>query len=240
MSALVSPQLSPSYKLQSNHLYTTGLQLHDESHLPVLLPPICDLIIELLWEPLITPSYDLVPRRASRHAPPPHSPHTTGCTHADTQFRDDYSPQLRALLLRGWRLRSVHYWANTYANGFYVTYQHPVDASQRWSTEPLWGTHHSPREYEFELEEGERVRQVQVRYDVWYHQVVLETSRGRRCVMGTGESRQYPQGREWEHGLCRTKLLLPEGDGREYEVLAFMYGVGGHVHNMGVYFHEVR
>ena len=47
--------------------------------------------------------------------------------------------------------------------------------------------------------------------------------------------------REWgTTGSLRGRLLLPEKDGKSYEVLAFQCGVGGHIHNMGVYFHEVK
>ena len=84
-----------------------------------------------------------------------------------------------------------------------------------------------------ELEEGERIRQVRVEYDVWMHRVVMETSRGRMLEMGRAEP---PMVRS---PLVR-KALLPEVQGEEYEVLAFITGVGGHIHHLGVYYHRVR
>ena len=92
----------------------------------------------------------------------------------------------------------------------------------------------------FTLGVGERIRQVQVRYDVWMDRVVLETSEGRTCEMGRGESGQWPQTREWTVGNRKCRLLLPEGDGKEYEVLAYQYGCGGHLHNMALHYHEVH
>ena len=235
-----STSLLPDYRWLSRIIYSQLSALHDEaiaahspSPPPLLLPEVVDLIVDFIWEPLITSSQDLNPNHYSYH---PISPSTrlycTGRVHTDTIVRDDWSDALRERLVRGWRIRSIRYWSGVYANGLQaVVYGH---GEERWEVEGLHGSHHQPREAEWVLEEGERIRQVTVEYDVWYHRVVLESSAGRRCEMGRGE----PEGRRYSPVV--RKALLPEVPGEEYEALAFIYGVGGHIHNLGVYYQRVR
>ena len=243
-SPLASPL--PSYKWLSRFLYAQLSALHDEALLthpspppPLLLPEVVDLVVDFLWEPLITPSLGLNPTHYTHHPIPPSTrAHCTGRVHADTVVRDDWSEELRLRVMRGWRIRAIRYWGNVYANGLQVVYgggggQGGGGGEERWQTDGLYGSHHQPKEEVWELEEGERIRQVRVEYDVWMHRVVMETSRGRMLEMGRAEP---PMVRS---PLVR-KALLPEVQGEEYEVLAFITGVGGHIHHLGVYYHRVR
>ena len=201
-----SPSPLPSYKLLSRALYSIHLQLHDEGFLPLLLPGLCDLVVDFLWEPLETPSYELI----GRYTPvTPSLSHCTGYVHSDTQQRDDWSPTLRSLILQGWRLQSIRYWSNVYANGFAVTYQNPHDPTQRCSTKPHKGNHHNPVESTFTLGVGERIQQVQVTYSVWVHRVVLETNHGRKCEIGRGGASCATDEGVGDHGESEGEATSP-------------------------------
>ena len=85
----------------------------------------------------------------------------------------------------------------------------------------------------FELEEGERIRQVTVRYNVWLDYVLLETSLGRMCGIPTKDMMRMGDGaKEWS--------LIPAADAAHCEVLAFHAGVGGNMHNLGVYYQTLQ
>ena len=235
----------PDYRWLSRVLYSQLLALHDDdvaahspSPLPLLLPEVMDVVVEYVWEPLVTHSLDSGTyhlRRRGQPVPSYTREHCSGRVHVDTTERNDWSDDLRMRILHGWRIRSVRYWHGMYANGLQVTYASSAGGGggETMEMEGLHGSHHQPVEAEFVLEEGERIRQVRVEYDVWYHRVFLDTSKGRTCVIGTGEP---------EH-MRRTPLpqraLLPEVEGENYEVLAFMLGVGGHIHNLGCYYQRV-
>ena len=248
--------LLPEYRYLSRCIHRRLRSIHDEGrtasaggNIPDVPPELVDIVADYLWLPQHTLSKELTAKHRLRDAVAhPDIGGVTGgvmCTgqvHLDTVQRDDWTPALRALIMRGWRISAVRYRANMYANGLQVTYRHPSDREQTFSTEMLAGTHHAPLDGLFELEEGERIRQVTVRYNVWLDRVLLETSLGRKCAIGRGEMMRRGRGEddEWQEDRIKQFRLIPAADAAHCEVLAFHFGVGGHIHNLGVYYQTLR
>ena len=203
-----------------------------------LLPPeLLRLVVSFLWEPRASISRQMH-NPSQRLLQSSSLPHCTGWVHADTEQFDDWTSELRARVLSGWRLRAVDCWGDRYCNGFAFTYE--SSSGEQWSTEARKGSHHRPSVSRLQLQAGEAIVQVAVRLSKWMECVVFETSRGRRFQVGGRGSRWAPKERqasEWTHAGVTQRLLMPQPHaGRAYEALAFAYGVGGHVHNLGVYY----
>ena len=176
----------------------------------------------------------------------------TGWIHADTQQYDDWNNELRGRVMAGWRLRAIECYGDRYLNGFSFTYCGPT--GDTWSTEVRKGSHHRPSMSRLQLASGEAIVQVAVRVSKWMECCVFETSAGRRFQVGGRGSRWQPKEKhasEWTHAGVTQLLLMPHTQPRPhtdqqtaaeetvaatYEALAFTYGIGGHVHNLGVYY----
>lgn len=192
------------------------------------------LVASFLWTPHTTTSTNQLPTRARFLRNNPALPHCTGETHTDTHQHDCWTDDLRQRVLRGWRLRAIHGWGGLYANGLGFTYgpaggggDGEADGEGSLEIEAVYGNHHSPQPTHFELEAGERIVQVSTICSVWMQAVRFTTSHGRQYQLGRGEHQRYYQ------------PLLPTADqlhGRQVEVLAVIFGVGGHIHNIGIWY----
>ena len=194
---------------------------------PSLSLDVSGLVASFLWFPLRTASMNSLHTRTSWLRDDPSLPYCTGEVHADTQQHDGWSSELHGRILRGWRLRAIAGWGGMYANGLGVTYAHPSAPSETFELAAVYGNHHSPQQSQFELETGERIVQVSCIPNTWMLAVRFDTSHGRQYQLGQAGHRDY-----WQS-------LLPTADklhGRQIEALAFVFGVGGHIHNLGVYY----
>ena len=119
------------------------------------------------------------------------------------------------------------------------------------------GSHHRPSLSRLLLSADECIVQVAVRVSKWMECCVFETSAGRRFQVGGRGSRWAPKEKhasEWTHAGVTQLLLMPRPHEQpqsphhtageagvsvaiaSYQAVAFTYGIGGHVHNLGVYY----
>ena len=231
-SSSTGGSLLPDYTFLSHCIYhNLSKAKHPTSASP--LPPALSLTLDVsgivasfLWSPLRTHSRDDPHSRHWLHGDLT-LPHCTGQVHDDTNQHDCLSGELHGRLLRGWRLRAIHGWGGRYANGLGFTYCHPSEPTATFDVERAYGNHDMPQLTHFELEAGERVVQVSMCCRTWMHAIRFDTSHGRQYQIGKSD-----RARHWQP-------LLPTADtrhGRQVEALAFMYGVGGHIHNLGVHY----
>ena len=247
MSGHASPVVPDYARLERR--VSVSLQHSRLAQARVLPSELVRLIVSFLWSPLTSASRQLHnPRQRQLWAPS--LAICTGWIHADTVQYDDWTAELRGRVMAGWRLRAIDGYGDRYVNGFSFTYEGPN--GDTWSSEVRKGSHHRPSMSRLQLSDGERIVQVAVRVSKWMECCVFETSAGRRFQVGGRGSRWAPKERhasEWTHAGVTQLLLMPQSKpqlqgqaaGRAtvaatYEALAFTYGVGGHVHNLGVYF----
>ena len=230
------PLLVPDYVRLEGQV-RVGLRSSSSPVARLLPPELLRLVVSFLWEPRASLSRQMH-NPSQRLLQSSSLPYCTGWVHADTEQSDDWTSELRARVLAGWRLRAVDCWGDRYCNGFAFTYE--SGSGEQWSTEARKGSHHRPSVSRLQLQTGECIVQVAVRLSKWMECVVFETSRGRRFQVGGRGSRWAPKERqasEWTRAGVTQMLLMPQPHaGRAYEALAFAYGVGGHVHNLGVYY----
>ena len=197
---------------------------------PSLSLDVSSIVASFLWSPIPTAGANGLHGRVHFLRDHPNLPYCTGETHADTVQHDTWSAELHSRILHGWRLRAIHGWGDMYANGLGFTYGPSNDPTATYEVDAVYGLHHNPRLSHLELEAGERIVQVSIVCSVYMQAVKFETSHGREYVIGRVEHRRY-----WQP-------LLPTADklhGRQVEALAFMFGVGGHLHNLGVWYQLV-
>ena len=207
--------------------------------LPVPLG-VAAIIASFLWTPLRTNNAN------DRHYDNSlrcwlNTPHCIGRVHGDTRQHDDWSGHLRSFVLSGWRLRALHGWgwSGRCANGLGLTYCHPtnrsstIDIATRLGTNESWQRvhQHKPQLSRFELQAGERIVQVAITWRVSVDAIRFETSHGRRCQLGSSV-----YGGSWVRLLPTAEVLKGR---QQVEVLAFMFGVGARIHNVGVYYQLV-
>ena len=246
MSARASPSpppLVPAY-VRLERQVSIALR-HSSSSIARQLPPeLVRLVSSFLWSPLTSVSRQLHnPRQRALWSPS--LAICTGWLHSDTQQYDDWTGELRGRVMAGWRLHTIDCYGDRYVNGFGFTYVSP--AGDTWSTEVRKGSHHRPSMSRLQLVTGERIVQVAVRMSKWMECCVFETSAGRRFQVGGRGSRWAPkekQASEWTHAGVTQLLLMPHSNngsatGCSYEALAFTYGIGGHVHCLGVYYQKL-
>ena len=245
----------------SQFLRSTLRSLHDDSRaspargIPDMPVELVDIIADYLWLPQHSLSRELIVQRGKSGSSPARDSvgvtvdsMCTGGVYWTTQQQDDWTPALRALILRGWRIAAIEYLATAGCCDLQVTYRHPTDRQQLVRT-AMRPASLLARKGSFELEEGERIRQVTVGYTtyVWTLRLVLETSRGRRCVIGSDTtaraSRELvnadPDGEWVTHGYKQFRLM-PSADSGQCELLAFHYGLDSQsMHNIGVYYHTL-
>ena len=237
-SSSSSGPLLPDYTLLSHCIQYTLARSSASSctatsfHSHVLLPrDVTGLVASFLWSPCCTSTANSLHTRTDWLIGDPTLPHCTGDVHHDTRQVDQYSSELHSRILRGWRIRTLHGWGAEFANGLGVTYGPPTaDSADTFDVEAVYGSHHQPQPSHFELQAGERIVQVTFASSTWFQGVRFHTSLGRQYQVGRAESHRVDI--DW-------RPLLPAADklrGRQVEVLAFMLGVGGHIHNMGVWY----
>jgi len=243
--AASSSPLVPDY-LRLERLVCVALQ-HCRSPVARQLPgELVHLILSFLWSPLTSVSRQLDnPRQRALWSPS--LAICTGWIHGDTAQYDEWTGELRGRVMAGWRLRAIDCWGDRYVNGFSFTYSGP--GGETWSSEVRKGSHHRPSVSRLQLSSGEHIVQVAVRLSKWMECCVFETSAGRRFQVGGRGSRWAPKEKhasEWTHAGVTQLLLMPQppkSDGADagctYEALAFTYGLGGHVHNLGVYYQKL-
>ena len=235
LSHCIYHSLSRPSRSRSTSSSSSSSSSSPSSHrIPALSLDVSSLVASFLWSPHITASTNQLSARTRFLRNHPTLPYCTGETHGDTHQHDCWTDDLRQRILRGWRLRAIHGWGGLYANGLGFTYGPSIGGDGNaegdggnglLEVEAVYGTHHNPELTHFELEAGERIVQVSVICSVWMQALRFTTSHGRQYQLGRGEHQRYYQ------------PLLPTADqlhGRQVEVLALMFGVGGHIHNIGV------
>ena len=229
--------LVPDY-LRLEQRVSVALQLSRCPSARLLPWDLVQLVASFLWQPLRSVSRQL---DNPRHRDMASLAMCTGWVHKDTQQYDDWTSELCGRVLAGWRLRAIECYGDRYLNGFSFTYAAPHGDST-WSTAVRKGSHHRPSLSRVQLAAGERIVQVAVRVSKWMECCVFETSAGRRFQIGGRGSRWAPKEKhatEWSHAGVTQLLLMPPvtaDSGCTFEALAFTYGIGGHVHNLGVYY----
>lgn len=184
---------------------------------------------------VLDPSYPYYWQHEERRYQNPHIDFTmlSGVICGDTLQYDDWNDELRLMILKGWRMSQIIAFGNVYALGISVVYVHPTDPTQTYATPERYGHGKGPIygaiRTVYHLEMDEYIDSVSVRYGSWYDGVTLTTNRNQRIQIGTS-----PGGKHYDITTTRPDAPRPfQGD---IQVLGFSLGIGGHIHNLGVYY----
>ena len=229
----------PSHVFLKQQLVSAFLSFYPLPSSPFPLP-LVDSIVEYAWQPELTHSREMINATVDAEVAADVERHNSGLTHADTRQWDDWSEELRQLVLRGWKLQQVTALAARHCHGLTVTYAHPSDPTRTVCMPSHCGSQAtSAVASTLTLAADEHLVQVSFLYSEAFDMLTFTTSAGRSMTVGGGGlsvAELKAQHSAFGYALQDSLIDGEVGSGR---ILALRGGGGAALHNIGAVYESM-